>query len=99
MVFPALLKGKDLQRATLCIPNAPSLNKSQSIMKTHPDLDCVFLNAGVQYVMDFSKAHTVDMGRVQHEMTVNYLSFVALTHAFMPFFQRKGAAGQDSAFI
>lgn len=81
------------------LPKTLLLNECQSITKSHPDLDSVFLNAGVQYVMDFSKPHTVDIGRIQHEMTVNYLSFVALTHAFMPFFQRKVAAGEDSAFI
>ena len=73
---------------------------SKSITKSHPDLDCAFLNAGVQYVMDFSKPHTVNMAEIKHEMTVNYLSFVALTHAFMPFFlQRKAAIGEASAFI
>ncbi|KAL9052434.1 MAG: hypothetical protein Q9162_005403 [Coniocarpon cinnabarinum] len=51
------------------------------ITKAHPDLDCVVLNAGVQYVMDFSKPHTVDMGKVQYEVAVNYTSIVAMTHA------------------
>ena len=65
--------------------------RSLSITKAHPDLDCVFLNAGVQYVMDFSKPQTVDMGKIQYEILVNYVSMVALTHAFMPFFQSKKA--------
>ena len=39
--------------------------------------------------MDFSKPHTVDIGLIQHEMTVNYLNFVALRHAFMPFFRSR----------
>ena len=48
--------------------------------------------------MDFSKPHTVDIGKIQHEITVNYVSMVALTHAFMPFFQAKASA-EESAFI
>ena len=69
------------------VADEPSL----SITKAHPDLDCVFLNAGVQYVMDFSKPQTVDMAKVQYEILVNYVSMVALTNAFMPFFQKKKA--------
>lgn len=41
--------------------------------------------------MDFSKPQTVDMGKIQYEILVNYVSMVALTHAFMPFFQSKKA--------
>ena len=48
--------------------------------------------------MDFSKPHTVDIGKIQHEITVNYVSMVALTHAFIPFFQSKANQG-ESAFI
>lgn len=68
------------------------------ITDAHPDLDSVILNAGVQYVMDFSKPHTVDIAKIRHEITVNYISVVALTHAFMPFFQAKPAS-QESSFI
>ncbi|KAF2204388.1 NADP-dependent dehydrogenase-like protein [Delitschia confertaspora ATCC 74209] len=71
---------------------------AESITKNHSDLDVIFLNAGVQYVMDFSKPHTVDITKITHEVTVNYISMVALTHAFMPFFQAKSTA-QDVAFI
>ncbi|KAL9635769.1 MAG: hypothetical protein Q9164_003250 [Protoblastenia rupestris] len=71
---------------------------AQGIVKAHPDLDCIFLNAGVQYVMDFSKPHTVDIKKIQHEITVNYISIVALTHAFMPFYQAKPSS-QEPAFI
>jgi short-subunit dehydrogenase len=49
--------------------------------------------------MDFSKPQTVDLAKIQHEMTVNYISMVALTHAFVPFFQEKAARGDKVAFI
>lgn len=78
--------------------NSRILTDLYRIVESHPDLDCVILNAGVQYVMDFSKPHTVDISKIQHEITINYVSMVALTHAFMPFFQRK-ATTEDVAFI
>jgi short-subunit dehydrogenase involved in D-alanine esterification of teichoic acids len=70
----------------------------EPIIGSHPDLDCVFLNAGIQYVMDISKTHTVDMKRIVNEITVNYVSMVALTHAFIPFFQAN-SIGKDIASI
>jgi short-subunit dehydrogenase involved in D-alanine esterification of teichoic acids len=54
-------------------------------MKTSPDIDCVFLNAGVQRSWDFSRPETVDLKEYNKEVDVNYISFVALTHAFLPF--------------
>jgi len=62
---------------------------AQSVISSHPDLDCVVLNAGIQYVMDFSKPKTVDISKITHEITVNYIAMVAITHAFMPFFLSK----------
>lgn len=67
-----------------------------SITKTHPDLDCIMLNSGIQRGIDFSKPDTVDMGVIQAEFTTNYLSCLALTNAFMPFLQSKKS---DSGLI
>lgn len=60
-----------------------------SIMEAYPDIDCVFLNAGVQYRHDFSHPEKVDLGQFDFEINVNFLSFVALTHAFLPFLMKK----------
>ena len=40
-------------------------------------------------MIDFHKPETVDLNRFQEELTTNYTSFVALTHAFIPFFLRQ----------
>jgi short-subunit dehydrogenase len=53
-------------------------------MKTHPSIDCVFLNAGTAHHCDFSKPDSVDLGIFHREITVNFNSFVALTHAVLP---------------
>jgi len=62
---------------------------SSSITSTHTDLDCIILNSGMQRAFDFSKPETVDMDLVQTEFNTNYLSFLALTNAFLPFLEGK----------
>jgi short-subunit dehydrogenase involved in D-alanine esterification of teichoic acids len=51
----------------------------------------VFLNSGIQRGFDFAKPETVDMDVVGQEFTTNYLSYLALTKAFLPFLQAKNA--------
>ena len=62
---------------------------SHSITKTYPDLDCVFINSGIQRGLDFSKPDEVDLESIQTEFTTNYLSYLALTKAFLPFLMAK----------
>ena len=69
---------------------------SHSITKTHEDLDCVFMNSGLQRGLDFSKPEAVDLDEVQSEFTTNYLSYLALTKGFLPFLQSKNT---ESALI
>ena len=58
-----------------------------SISKSHPDLDCIILNSGIQRGVDFSKPESIDIAEISTEFTTNYLSYVALTTAFLPFLQ------------
>ena len=67
-----------------------------SVIETHPDLDCVILNAGIQRRVDFSKPETVDISSIQNEFNTNYISYIALTKAFLPFLQTKK---EESALI
>ena len=60
-----------------------------SIINSHPDLDCVFINSGVQRRLDFTKPDSVDLDSIQMEFTTNYLAYLALTKAFLPFLQSK----------
>ncbi|KAJ5152741.1 uncharacterized protein N7482_009219 [Penicillium canariense] len=62
---------------------------ADSVMKSHPDIDCLFLNAGVQSSYDLSDPACFDMGKFQNELHVNYISLVALAHAFVPIFTKK----------
>jgi short-subunit dehydrogenase involved in D-alanine esterification of teichoic acids len=58
-------------------------------MEAHPDIDCLFLNAGTQSVYDLSDPASFDLERFQSEVHVNYISLVALTHAFIPIFKKR----------
>lgn len=65
-------------------------DEGHSITKTHTSLDCIILNSGIQRSMDFTKPDTVDMKVVQQEFTTNYLSYLAMTNAFLPFLNESG---------
>ena len=67
-----------------------------SVTKTHEDLDCVFMNSGIQRGLDFSKPESVNLDEIQTEFTTNYLSYLALTKGFLPFLQNKST---ESAII
>lgn len=56
-----------------------------SVMRKFPDIDCLFLNAGVRAQYDFSRPSECDLGKFMSEMNLNFSSMVALTHAFLPF--------------
>ncbi|MCJ1468006.1 hypothetical protein MMC07_006632 [Pseudocyphellaria aurata] len=64
-------------------------NFAKTITETHPDLDCVVLNSGIQRLVDFTKPETVDISSIQNEVNTNYISYIALTTAFLPFLQTK----------
>lgn len=61
----------------------------EEVTSKHPDLDCVFLNSGIQRGFDFSKPETVDLGLLEMEFRTNYLSYMHLTTAFIPFLQKQ----------
>ncbi|KAJ9306511.1 hypothetical protein DTO217A2_4057 [Paecilomyces variotii] len=62
---------------------------AENVIKSHPDLDCIFLNSGMQRGADFSKPESLDISLLVEEMTVNYLSYLALSKAFLPFLLAK----------
>ncbi|KAL8704447.1 MAG: hypothetical protein Q9201_002405 [Fulgogasparrea decipioides] len=64
-------------------------NFAANITSTYTDLDCILINSGIQRGFDFSKPDTIDLGVVETEFKTNYLSYLALTKAFLPFLQSK----------
>ncbi|OJD28887.1 short-chain dehydrogenase oxidoreductase [Diplodia corticola] len=59
------------------------------VTAAHPDIDCVFLNSGIQRGMNFTKPHKVDLATFDLELTTNYTSFVHLTKHLLPFLQKQ----------
>jgi short-subunit dehydrogenase involved in D-alanine esterification of teichoic acids len=57
---------------------------ASSAIKSHPTLDSVVLNAGIQRAMDFARPEAIDLA---DELTTNYLAHVHLTVAFLPSLQ------------
>ena len=62
---------------------------AQNITSTYPDLDCVFLNSGIQRGFNWTQPDSIDMDLIGTEMLTNYTSFLALTKAFLPFLMAK----------
>ncbi len=62
------------------------------IIKSHPTLDCVVLNAGIQRGLDFTRPGDIDLALVRKEIDTNYTSYVALTAAFLPHLQARAPA-------
>jgi len=59
----------------------------EKITKQFPNLDCVFLNSGIQRGIDFTKPETIDLASIETEMTTNYTSQVHLVKYLLPFLQ------------
>ncbi|KAJ6262264.1 hypothetical protein Dda_3070 [Drechslerella dactyloides] len=62
------------------------------VTEKHPDIDAVVLNSGIQRGFNFTKPESVKLDVINEEVTVNYLSYVHLTTAFLPFLQKKDSS-------
>jgi len=70
-----------------------------NLTSTHPDLDLIFLNSGIQRPVDFTKPKSVDLDVVQEEFMTNYLSPVAFTKAFLPHLLSRGKDGKTAGIL
>lgn len=59
------------------------------VTKDYPDLDCVFLNAGVQSTVNLAQPEKVDLASFHSEFSTNFNSFVDLSVKFLPFLMQK----------
>ncbi|KAK5634367.1 hypothetical protein RRF57_010081 [Xylaria bambusicola] len=60
---------------------------AEGIIKAHPSLDCVVLNAGIQRGLNFARPGDIDVDLVRKEIDTNYTSYIALIAAFLPHLQ------------
>ncbi|KAF7874323.1 hypothetical protein EAF04_002995 [Stromatinia cepivora] len=71
----------------------------EGVLKSHPSLDCAFLNSGIQRSLDFTKPESIDLDLISSEFTTNYLSYVHLTKALLPHLQKRAKGGEDAGLI
>lgn len=57
----------------------------QEVFNAHPDIDFVYLNAGVQRALDFTKPENVDLNTFDLELKTNYTAPVYLTKTILPY--------------
>lgn len=53
-------------------------------MKQYPDIDCVFINAGIQFPLDLRMPQQSDLKNIHAEIDTNFTSVVNLTLKFLP---------------
>ncbi|KAH6853374.1 hypothetical protein B0I37DRAFT_359128 [Chaetomium sp. MPI-CAGE-AT-0009] len=61
----------------------------EGIVSKYADLDCVFLNAGVQSRIRLSRPAEVDLDAFHHEMNTNFSRLVDLSTKFLPHLLQK----------
>ncbi|KAI1174581.1 hypothetical protein F4777DRAFT_589150 [Nemania sp. FL0916] len=57
---------------------------SKRMLTTYPSIDCVFLNAGFQQVVDFTNPSSITLDKIDSEVTTNYLSSIHIITHFLP---------------
>ncbi|GIK02005.1 hypothetical protein Aspvir_006048 [Aspergillus viridinutans] len=69
------------------VENIPKF--AAEIIDSYPDVDCLFVNAGIQLPFELDDRGQFDLMAFNQQMNVNFSSLVALTHAFLPFLIEK----------
>ncbi|KAF3933491.1 hypothetical protein ABW19_dt0208035 [Dactylella cylindrospora] len=64
----------------------------EKVMTEHSDIDAVVFNSGIQRGFNFTKPETVNLDVINEEFTVNYLSYIHLTTALLPFLLKKDSS-------
>lgn len=84
MAVPAPMCKTEEVFTTVQIPHFAS-----DVTTKNPDLDFVFINAGIQRPFDFANPASVDLDIFDQEFLTNYTAAVRLTKAFLPHLQKQ----------
>ncbi|KAL5044027.1 hypothetical protein BDW71DRAFT_199258 [Aspergillus fruticulosus] len=71
---------------------------AKEVTTKYPDIDSVYLNAGIQRAHDLTQEGGWDLQAFNSEFHTNFTSAVSLVHAFLPFLKGK-AETQPASFI
>jgi short-subunit dehydrogenase involved in D-alanine esterification of teichoic acids len=69
------------------------------LLKDFPDIDTVFLNAGVQTSFNFFDPSTTSDSSIANEVTTNLTAPIILTRLFMPHLQKVAQDGSAANFL
>ncbi|KAL4787375.1 hypothetical protein BJX76DRAFT_318987 [Aspergillus varians] len=69
---------------------------AKDVTTKYPDIDCVYLNAGVQRAHDLTQDRGWDLQKFNEEFNLNFTSTISLVHAFLPFLKAKAEKGPAS---
>ncbi|KAI9658201.1 MAG: hypothetical protein M1831_004048 [Alyxoria varia] len=72
---------------------------ASKVTSEHPDLDCIFLNSGIQRAFNWTKPETIDLKTVEEELNTNYTSYIYLTMAFLPHLQSLASQGNPASVV
>ncbi|KXT05865.1 hypothetical protein AC578_1114 [Pseudocercospora eumusae] len=72
---------------------------AQDITAKHPDLDCVFLNAGVQRHVNWKEPENTLTYWRRSSRPTSYLSYMHLTKAFLPFLQKQAPKETSIVYV
>ncbi|KAK4556586.1 hypothetical protein LTR86_006157 [Recurvomyces mirabilis] len=62
---------------------------AKDMFSKHPDIDCIFLNSGLQRGMDWTKPDEMKLEDAELEILTNYTAYLHLTKAFLPYLQKQ----------
>lgn len=72
---------------------------AQTLIRNHPDLDAVHLNAGITSGSNFTNGSIIKDADLVNEINTNFTSFVLLTNAFMPHLVARASSCHHSALV
>ena len=86
----ANVKGATVDSAVFDVTNLKAIPSfATDMVKKHPDLDCVFLNSGLQRTINWAEPESVNLETIEVEFQTNYIALMHLTKAFLPLLQKQ----------
>lgn len=72
--------------------SAQIYDMARRVEARHPGLDALINNAGVQTLLDFSRAGPVDPESISREVNINLSGLIHVTNAFLPLLKRRSSS-------
>jgi uncharacterized oxidoreductase len=86
-----------LETASLDISNIATLPTALTdILKKYPDIDAVFILAGLQQLIDFNHPESTSPEKIANEITTNLTATIVVAHTVVPHLQK---LGRETTFL